>query len=298
MNKKILAIVVAVVLVTCAAVVVLADHLNSNDNTKEKIYVTMSWQQEMVQEICGDDYEVVSFISAGSSPHGTNVMPSTIIGAADASVYFYIGSGVEWESKATLTIIAENCPNLDMINMCEESNIALLEGTEAGEEWDPHVWTSPSNLSAFAKVVNDTLIEHYPENTETFETGYENYTDKTDEIQNLADENLSALGVTEIVIWHPAWTYLLSPYGIEQNELMEAMETSLTTEAIGIINDGVEDGKITIYVASVNDLSVSETDLENTLGIQITIVEINPLAINWLDYLEYAVNAFSDGMER
>jgi hypothetical protein len=79
---------------------------------------------------------------------------------------------------------------------------------------------------------------------------------------------------------------------------MEAMETSLTTEAIGIINDGVEDGKITIYVASVNDLSVSETELENTLGIQITIVEINPLAINWLDYLEYAVNAFSDGMER
>ena len=68
MNKKILAIVVAVVLVTCAAVVVLADHLNSNDNTKEKIYVTMSWQQEMVQEICGDDYEVVSFIVQGPVP--------------------------------------------------------------------------------------------------------------------------------------------------------------------------------------------------------------------------------------
>ncbi|MFA6680049.1 MAG: metal ABC transporter substrate-binding protein [Candidatus Methanomethylophilaceae archaeon] len=297
MNKKVLAIVAAVVLVTCAAVVVLADNWNSNDNNKEKIYVTMSWQQEMVQEICGDDYEVVSFISAGSSPHGTNVTPSSIIGAADASVYFYIGSGVEWESNDTLNTISENCPDLNIINMCEESNITLLEGTEAGEEWDPHVWTSPSNLSAFAKVVRDTLVEYYPEDAEIFEAGYEDYTDKTDEIQNLADEDLSDLGVTEIIIWHPAWAYLLSPYGIEQNELMEAMETSLTTEAIEIINGGVKDGKITIYVASVNDLSVSETDLENTLNIQITIVEINPLSLNWLDYLEYAINAFSDSVE-
>lgn len=297
MNKKILAVVAAAVLVTCAAVVVFADHFDNSDDTREKIYVTMSWQQEMVQEICGDDYDVVSFVSAGSSPHGTNVTPSTIIGAADASIYFYIGSGVEWESDTTLSTIAENCPGLDMVNMCEESDITLLEGSEEGEEWDPHVWTSPSNLSAFAKVVEDTLVEYYPDDTEIFESGYESYIEKTDEIQDLADEKLSGLGVTEIVIWHPAWAYLLSPYGIEQNELMEAMETSLTTEAIQIINDGATDGKITIYVASVDDLSVSETDLEDALDLQITLVEINPLAIDWVDYLEYAVNAFSDGMK-
>jgi zinc transport system substrate-binding protein len=297
MNNKIIAIVIATILVVCAGIVILEQHYSNDDNdSKGTIYVTMSWQKEMVEEICGDDYEVVSFLSAGTSPHSTDMTPGDITGASSASVYFYIGSGVEWE-LSNLSTIEDSIPGLDTVDFC--SGLTLLPGdTDEGEISDPHVWTSPTYLAEFAEVVKDKLTELYPDDASTFEAGYESYTAKTTALQEAADNALSGLDGANIVIWHPAWAYLLEPYGISQEELKGPVEDSTTPSAViaALIGSTSADNRVNIYVESASDLPLTQSQFEEN-GIYVTVIEVDALSTNWLTELGYVIGVFGDTIE-
>jgi len=294
MNKKILAVIAAVVLVACASIIAFESYSKDNGNdSKGTIYVTMSWEQEMVEAICGNDYTVISFVEAGSDPHGTDATPSEIAGAADADVYFYIGSGIEWETT-NLDTIKENIPELHTVDLCGESGITLLEGDpDEGEETDPHVWTSPSNLAAFAEVVLNTLTERYPEDASMFETGYEEYKEKCTMAETEADEYLSGLSGSEIVIWHPAWSYLFSDYSIRQLELKESVSGSTTPATVIATLVGATSAvnPVNVYVGSIDDLPLTKGELAES-GIYVNVIVVNQLATDWIDYLSYAIETF------
>ena len=75
------------------------------DDDRPYIYTTMSWQQEMVQEIVGDTYTVKSFLSPNSDPHSTDLTPGSLP-SSNTVAYFAIGSHVEWEEN-NLSVIKD-----------------------------------------------------------------------------------------------------------------------------------------------------------------------------------------------
>ncbi|HKM13485.1 MAG TPA: zinc ABC transporter substrate-binding protein [Candidatus Methanomethylophilaceae archaeon] len=302
----------ATILVSLVAVIALVGSvtvigLTSDSDDTSYIYTTMSWQQEMVQEIVGDTYVVKSFMLPNSDPHSATLTPGILV-SSNTVAYFAIGSDVEWEEK--YIDIVRDQQNIQTFECCKELMSAgimehLLPGhchcahDEAHDEshhhhsHDPHVWTSPERLTLIAKYVRDEMINIDPGNKDLFEEGCASYVEKTTELENSVKEKLSNKADSSIIVWHNSWAYLL-PSNVHEIALMETAQASMIPDQITLLRGGTIDNPKNVFLSNELDINgFTQSDLEKS-DVYVNIIVLNPLAINWLDELEKAITTFGD----
>lgn len=305
-----IAVISAFALVGGASVIVLTN--TTDTDGRPVIYTSMHWQKEMVQEIAGDGYKVVSFIGPGKSPH---IAEGDAVKAAEASkamAYFYIGAagaGLDWEQTyidalagtsvrncgcvvgSGITIMAGGCEH-DHDDDAPETGGAHDHGSKDG-----HVWSSPKNLGLMAKYVRDELTKMAPENAEKFEEGYKRYVAETDSLVTLANEKLNKTEYVgeEIVVGHGAWAYLLTEYRIKQHSLDGAAGTGTTALVAELKEHNDDDDPFTIFLGAEGQYKITQAFLSEN-GINARIVYLNPLADNWLSELRKAITEIGNGL--
>jgi zinc transport system substrate-binding protein len=283
-----------------AAVIILTD--DSDD--KKYVYTTMSWQQEMVQEIVGDEYTVVSFLAPNTSPHATEITPG-IITSRNTVAYFAVGSGVEWE-EVNLTTIRDQ-QGVTTFECCKELidqgvMDPLLEREEHegsedghGHATDPHVWASPERLALIAEYVRDMMADLEPENAAVFEAGCASYLAKVDVLIGLEQEHLTDKATTEIIVWHPSWAYLL-PDDVTEVELMGVAEAASTPSSIAMLQGGTPENPINVFLSEPEQIDgLTQKELWD-MGIYVNIIVINILAENWVEYLGYVIETLGENI--
>lgn len=307
-NATILVSLVTIITLVGSAVVI---GMTNDDDNESYIYTTMSWQQEMVQEIVGDTYIVNSFIRPNSDPHSASLTPGILV-SNNVVAYFAIGSSVEWEEN--YIDIVRDQQKIQTFECCKEliadgKMKPLLPGKcheahdhddeESGHEghdhgsYDPHVWTSPERLTLIAEYVKDTMIEIDPGNKIIFEEGCASYVEKTNELLIFVEEVLSNKADSEIIVWHNSWAYLL-PSNVSEVPLMEIAEASIDPAQISLLQGGTVDNPLNVFLS--NELEIngfSQSDLEEN-GVYVNIFVLNPLALNWLDELKKAITTFGN----
>jgi zinc transport system substrate-binding protein len=275
---SIVAIVIAIVLVAGAAAVVVM-HNNSNDDDRQTITVTMAWEEDIVEEIAGDEYNVVSMMPSNVSPHTTYSQPSTVAELYSSTVYFMVGSGIEWETAFMDDVISQIPDSVEIVKLADEIEYTPLYSVETSEsgEYDVHIWTSPDNLAKMAEVIMDKLIELNPDNASVYEANYEAYMDKVDAVNDKMTELADLVGDEEIniLVWHPAWQYFIEQYGAEMG---------LNANMIGVESQGevsIEDA-VTLYkdydviYVSVTDEGYEYRDVLEENGINVEVVNPTP----------------------
>lgn len=269
---------IAIVLVAGAAAVVVM-HNNSNDDDRQTITVTMAWEEDIVEEIAGDEYNVVSMMPSNVSPHTTYSQPSTVIELYHSTVYFMVGSGIEWETAFMDDVISQIPDSVEIVKLADEIEYTPLYSVETSEsgEYDVHIWTSPDNLAKMAEVIMDKLIELNPDNASVYEANYEAYMDKVDAVNDKMTELADLVGDEEIniLVWHPAWQYFIEQYGAEMG---------LNANMIGVESQGevsIEDA-VTLYkdydviYVSVTDEGYEYRDVLEENGINVEVVNPTP----------------------
>jgi zinc transport system substrate-binding protein len=275
---SIVAIVIAIVLVVGAAAVVVM-HNNSNDDDRQTIAVTMAWEEDIVEEIAGDEYNVVSMMPSNVSPHTTYSQPSTVVELYSSTVYFMVGSGIEWETAFMDDVISQIPDSVEIVKLADEIEYTHLYSVETSEsgEYDVHIWTSPDNLAKMAEVIMDKLIELNPDNASVYEANYEAYMDKVDAVGDKMTELAELVGDEEIniLVWHPAWQYFIEQYGAEMG---------LNANMVGVESQGevsIEDA-VTLYkdydviYVSVTDEGYEYRDTLEENGINVEVVNPTP----------------------
>ena len=122
MNQKkiiLITIVSSIILLTSF----LTGCTTTDSSDKIGVLVTIVPQIEMVENIGGSYVDVTVMVPAGQSPHSFEPTPFQMIQVAKASVYFTVGSGVEFET-VYLTTIQEQNSNLILYD-CSE-NITVI----------------------------------------------------------------------------------------------------------------------------------------------------------------------------
>ena len=304
MKTSVLAVIIIAVIavIGIGAAVALS---GSNDDSKDTITVTMSWEKEVVESIVGNDYNVVSMMGSNVSPHEAYSTPSNVSDLYKSKIYFKIGTGVEWET-AFFDAVSANLPSSVKIVSIGDSieYVALLnthhhhhEGDEEAEEeeesaTDAHIWTSPDILRKIANLVRDEVSALNPEKATTYDRNLELYYAKADKV----DEKMAAVataagtGHTHVMVWHPAWQYLLVQYaerfGADFHiESVEADGEVTPAEAAEIVRD---EGCKAIYVSTTDEGYEGRAALEEA---GITVHVVNPTADDMLssvtDFLKY-----------
>ena len=262
------------------------------------IVVSMAWQKDMVQEVAGDGYRVVSMLQANTSPHENYSQPTDIAYLYTADIYFMIGSGVEWE-EIFLDDVRSNIPDsVDMVSLADSIEYDPLPPVEhhhehgehehhEGEESDPHIWTSPAIVKKMAVAVAQKLKDTYPADSAVFDANLASYEGRIAAVDAEAQALFEYIGGTEyhVMVWHPAWQYFLSQYcasfGMDLD--MVAIETSGEVEPSAAIEMIEDEGCDTVYV-SVTDEGYENRSVIEEHGISVRVV--NPTPADILDSVE------------
>jgi len=303
MNTTIVAIAAAAVLLAAGVgAVVLLSGGESND--KDTITVTMSWEKDLVEDIVGDDYNVVSMMGSNVSPHEDYTTPSNVADLYSSKMYFKIGSGVEWETLFMDAVSKDIPSSVTVVDIASSITYTALpnthhhhhDGEENGEEeeeeaYDPHIWTSPAILKSIAALVCEKVSALNPGSAEKYETNLTAFNDKVAAVDTLAGEVAALAGTehTHVMVWHPAWQYLLAQYcnsfGCELcMESVEADGEVTPAEAAQIVKD---EGCSAIYVSTTDEGYEGRAALEEA---GITVHVVNPTATDMLESVTEFLN--------
>ena len=293
-NQKIMVIgVMAVILIG----VVLFASFNIDSNDKIGILVTIVPQAEMVDFIGGEYVDVTIMVPPGESPHSFEPTPEQMKKVAQATAYFKVGSGVEFEVVHMDTILEQNS-DLQVFDCSEKISVISFDEHYGKEEYheeeevhegeeveehdhggtDPHIWTSPVNFKKMAEVVYNALIEIDPDHQDEYYTNYQEYTSILDALHTNVTNLLESHENKSFMVYHPAWGYFGDTYHLKMIAIEDEGKQPGPAGIDSIISQANEGNITVIFVAPQFDTSSADTIADEIDG---NVVFANPLMSNY-----------------
>lgn len=248
------------------------------------IAVSFEPQAWLIEQIAGDEFDIITLLPAGSDPESYQPSISTMKGLGNSDVFFSLGTqGFE---KSLSDNISSNFPDLKIIDCT--NGITKIYGSHGhsghtangNKEFDPHMLSSIRNCIAIAKNMTGALIELYPDKAEKFIEGSNNLISKLQAM----DDSITNMNLKDkaVVIRHPSLSYFARDYGIRQISLQEdGKETSPLQLKRRL--EAVKDSNPNVFVSEREHASSTDEDVAEQLGINLIQVSLN--SADWLDDL-------------
>lgn len=189
----------------------------------------------LVQEIAGDNAEVIRMLPPGASPHTFDPTPRDVAQLSDADLIVLNGGLDEWlldlvEASGVSAEAFEVVSELDFEPAGEE-HAEGEEGEEAhaeesGENSDeehahehsgvnPHVWLDPTLMAETVPLLVDRLAEVDPENAAAYQANGEQLVADLNALDAELQEVMEPLQGAAFVPFHDAWPYFARHFGLD-----------------------------------------------------------------------------------
>ena len=178
---------------------------NDNKNTSGKltIYTSIYPIYDFTKKIGGEKIAVYNMTKAGAEPHDFEITSKDMANLSKADLFIYNGGGMEhWVDSV------KNALNIKYVN--SSSNI------NNENNLDPHFWLSPKNAKIQMKNIKNGLIEIDSENKNYYQSNYNLYANRLDELDNKIRNSLSNIKNRNLVLTHPAFGHFCKEYNLNQ----------------------------------------------------------------------------------
>ncbi len=269
---------------------------------KMLVAVSLLPQAEFVEQIGGDKVSTVVMIPSGASVHTYEPTPSQLKDLNNAQIYVEVGSGVDFELAWMDDLLSVNS-DMYVVNSSKGIQLRTMgedEQEEHAEEeehdhtgLDPHVWTSPQEAKIMVKNIYEGLVTGDPDHEATYKQNYDAYITKMDEVDAKLKAALAGTEGASFSVYHPAWGYLADDYGLHEISIeVEGKEPS-AQDMQKLIDTAKEKGIKVIFVQKGFSTASAQTIAEQIGG---EVVEVDPLAKDYIDNLDRVSNAFAKGL--
>lgn len=272
------------------------------------VFVSLLPQKQVVERIGGDAVKVHVLVLPGQSPATYDPSPQQMVALAKAAAYFRIGVPFEnsWVPK-----IRQAHPKLTIVDTRQGIQLQPMARHDhhhdhdhghaprtgaapaAPVQPDPHVWTSPPLVKQQAATVRDTLVALRPAERARFEAGFAGYAAELDALDAELRRVLSGKAQRRFMVFHPAWGYLASAYGLEQIPIeIEGKEPSPQALA-RIIERAKADGIRVVFVQKQFSRTAAE-QVARAIGGE--VVAIDPLAEDFVGNTRQVARALASAL--
>lgn len=248
--------------------------------TRPVVVVSVPPQAYLVEQLAGDAVDVHVLIPPGASPATHEPSVREVTALASASLLVLVGHPrfpfeATWGERLTA-----DRPELPVISSSD--------GVPVRPE-DPHVWVSPRAMRTMATNVHAGLVDLLPERAPELGTRLASFLASLDRLEVQLESALAPARGRRILVFHPAWGYLLSDYGIHQFAI-ESEGKEPGPAALRRVIERARAAQVTaVFVQPQFSTRAAETVAEE-LGVP--VVEIDPLAHDWDANLRLVASTF------
>ncbi len=269
---------------------------------KPVIAVSILPQSYFVKKIAGDRVSVFTLVGPGQSPHAYEPTPAQMTELAKAALW--VTTSVEFENALKPKIaalyprmrVADGTKAIVMRTLETHSHEGEAGGAheEAKGGPDPHVWMGRQGAKAMSAVIRDELSALMPESAAVFSANYEAFAQEIDGIFNGLAVSLAPFKGKAVLVYHPAFGYLLDEFGLEQ-EAVETGGKEPTPKALAaLIRNAKKDGAKVIFVQTQFPVASAKTIADAIGG---TVVPIDVLTADWAVNLQHIGEALQAGIK-
>lgn len=176
---------------------------NKDSSNKLKVYASIYPMYDFAKKICGDKADVYNMTSAGSEPHDFEITSKDMANLTKANLFIYNGGGMEHWVDTVKDSIKE-------LKYVETSSNIDDKGV------DPHFWLSPIKAKKQMENIKNALAEIDAVNADYYNSNYNYYADRLDELDNHFKDVLSKIKNTNVVVTHPAFGHFCEAYSLNQ----------------------------------------------------------------------------------
>ena len=280
--------------VFCLVIGVPANSIAANTGSPINIFVSILPQKYLVERIGGSRINVSVMVKPGLSPETYELTPKQMAELRDARLYFRIG--VPFES-VWIQRIRDLNPQLRIIECCGVLDVAgpvdhNHAGSSTGFAMDPHVWTSPKNAIVLAGNIKSALSEYDPAASEYYIANYNTLVNDLDSLDAYIRRELAGIKNPCFIVSHPAWGHYAAEYGLEQISIEQHGTEVRAKELSRLIEFARQQDIHTVFVQKQFNTASARTLAREING---KIVELDPLAEDYLNNLRYVTQAIADG---
>ncbi|MDE6368541.1 MAG: zinc ABC transporter substrate-binding protein, partial [Muribaculaceae bacterium] len=187
-----------------AASIIIAAHAcgkGSDNGSQQKPTVAVSIAPigNLVECICGDDYDVVTLLDRGANPETFDPAMSKRAAAEKSDIYLMLDA---FPFEKSIAGKREGAVDVT-------AGVKRLYGThshhdeeECHHEADPHIWTSAKNMKIIARNIGEAIMKYNPKNSEIYKSRLDSIIAAIDSLDNALTERLGYGTHKAFAIWH------------------------------------------------------------------------------------------------
>lgn len=185
-----------------------------------RVAVSIAPQAGVVERIGGDRVDVAVLVPPGGSPATYEPSPQQLARLGGAA--FLVSIGVPFEG-ALLPRLERVAADLRVVDGLAGIRRDPMESPVVGHDAhghagrpDPHVWLDPVRLAAHARTVTDALVDADAGGEAWYRSRLEELEAELQAVDRRVTELLAPFEGRKVLVFHPAYGYLLRRYGLEQ----------------------------------------------------------------------------------
>lgn len=245
-------------------------------NGEKTIYVTITPLKAIVEEITCGDFEVEVIVPDGASPETYEPTAKQLAKINESRLIFSIGL-IDFE-RAIIERIDNKSRIVELYKGIELMEGSCSHGHHHSHGTDPHIWTSPKALRVMVETICNTLTAEFPDKPEYLEAA-NGLLARIDTLDTYCQQSIERNGVKALMIYHPAYTYYVRDYGIEQVAIEHDGKEPTARQLMSLINKGRAYGIDVIFYQPQYSVD-NVTPISTEIGAQTMMT--NPLAIDIL----------------
>ena len=248
---------------------------NIDSSNKLKVYASIYPMYDFAKKICGDKADVYNMTSAGSEPHDFEITSKDMANLTKANLFIYNGGGMEHWVDTVKDSIKE-------LKYVETSSNIDDKGL------DPHFWLSPIKAKKQMENIKNALAEIDAVNADYYNSNYNYYADRLNELDNHFKDVLSKIKNTNIVVTHPAFGHFCKAYSLNQVAIArdEADPKAMSDTIAFIKNNNVK----AIFYEDFSSSKLVDSIARETGA---KILTLNPIESLSVEYIEAGEDYFS-----
>lgn len=261
-----------------------------------EVYASVAPQADIVERIGGEHVSVGVLIGPGQDAHTFDPTPRQIQRLGEAEILFV--TGLEYEFSI-VQAIRRSAPGVRIVELFEDIELREIElhwvdpaaaHSHENEPGDPHIWLGFNEVRVQARHIRNALTDARPQLESEFERGYEEFLEYVAELEREAEELLGHLRGGSIMVYHPAFGYLLDHFDIRQLSI-EAGGREPSPRQLRVAIEAALQAGVTIVFTQPEYDDVASRAVARAVGARTEVV--TDLGSDWPELMRNIITAFS-----